>query len=863
MAWSDVYKIWKLVMQGDPLSRRSRSKNIESQGVSQPDAVPDVRADGSFWSGGRGVIKLRDSSDFIDLSSVTNRQSRYKEYERLRSTCEIETAMTVFADEACVVGDTLIATPTLGYISIKELTELKKPDEEFLVYCFDFQKHDFTLGWAFHPRLVKKAPVVRVILSDGTDFVCTDDHKVLLRNGEWKPAGELETNDYLMPFYRTRAEQRYSNQRKNQFARVWTLKDGWKTERQFLDEWRSGKQDEQDEQLYKVNRMICQGLNTRQISEMTGRDHSTMYGFMGSKGFSYKEVRMLAKRFPPYKKVVNVQNYGEQDVYDLSVKDHENFATNVGIFHNCQLGDNGHLFEIKVENSDVKEELEFLFFHPRMLNMDRRLWNIAKNLFIFGDHFMELVLDPEEPKAGILQAQNLPADSIYRIETIKGKLLEFQQSKEGPDYQSLARVEVTKASPAEIAQATALRFTPEQIIHMRIGDDRNQFYPYGVSLIEPARGPAHQLRLMEDAMLVYRLSRSPERRVFYIDVGQLPPFKAEAYIARMQDQLRKKKTFNSKSSSGAGASAVEERWVAQSSDEDIWVPIRPNTNSRIETLPGAQNLGEIDDALYFRNRLFLALNFPKEYMSQEDPQVTKVSPATNNWRLARLIERLQMSLADGLVQIAIRHLELRGFPESLYEDLSMKLTSPSNYRAISHNEIDEIKYNRAMALVGSQLMSKFDIFTRILEVPEEEAKELVARSTLQQVQELKLQVMAQNPQLLGIAMPNQQPGMEMGTEAGGPSPMLTGQEGQQPPPPGQPGQLPPPPAGPPNEGQEIPGQSPEPKNALDTFGQQPKAQIRSLPEPTEDELKDYDLEIQDYSQGIDDEEVDASESDDY
>jgi hypothetical protein len=268
---------------------------------------------------------------------------------------------------------------------------------------------------------------------------------------------------------------------------------------------------------------------------------------------------------------------------------------------------------------------------------------------------------------------------------------------------------------------------------------------------------------------------------------------------------------------------------------------------------------EIDDALYFRNRLFLALNFPKEYMSQEDPQVTKMSPSSLNWRLARLVERLQMSLSDGMMQIAIRHLELRGFPESLYEDLAIKLTPPSHYREISNNEIDEIKYNRAMALVGSQLMSKFDIFTRILNVSEEEAKELVARSTLQQVQELKLQVMAQNPQLLGIAMPNQQPGMEMGTEAGGPSPMLTGQEGQPPAPPppeGQPG-LPPP--GPPNEGLEIPGQSPEPKNAMDTFGQQPKAQVRKLPEPTDDEIKEYDLEVQDYSQGLDFEETDEIE----
>ena len=89
--------------------------------------------------------------------------------------------------------------------------------------------------------------------------------------------------------------------------------------------------------------------------------------------------------------------------------------------------------------------------------------------------------------------------------------------------------------------ATAIRFAPEQVVHIKIGDDRKTFYPYGVSMVEAARGPAYQLRLMEDAMLVYRLSRSPERRVFYIDVGQLPPFKAEAFVEKMKDQFRKKK----------------------------------------------------------------------------------------------------------------------------------------------------------------------------------------------------------------------------------------------------------------------------------------------------------------------------------
>ena len=135
--------------------------------------------------------------------------------------------------------------------------------------------------------------------------------------------------------------------------------------------------------------------------------------------------------------------------------------------------------KLNIENDEVRKELEFLLFHKGMLNVDRRIWNWAKKLFTFGDLFLELILNPDSPKDGILKMQDLPPDSMYRIETTKGKLLEFQQSKEGPDYQSLTRAPVTQATDADLQQSTAIRFTAEQIVHFRIGDDRKTFYPYG------------------------------------------------------------------------------------------------------------------------------------------------------------------------------------------------------------------------------------------------------------------------------------------------------------------------------------------------------------------------------------------------
>ena len=151
----------------------------------------------------------------------------------------------------------------------------------------------------------------------------------------------------------------------------------------------------------------------------------------------------------------------------------------------------------------------------------------------------------------------LPVETMYRIETVKGRVVEFQQSKEGPDYQAIVRGSPVELTDTELNQTTAIRFAPSQVVHFRIGDDGKTFYPYGQSLIEPARAPAHSLRLLEDAMVVYRLTRAPERRVFYIDVGQLPPFKAEAFMDRLKDQFRKRKIANN--SGGPGANAVDER----------------------------------------------------------------------------------------------------------------------------------------------------------------------------------------------------------------------------------------------------------------------------------------------------------------
>lgn len=819
--WADFFKTYQFAFTGDPLDKTLNTKDIVGAGITSPDSIPSMSPDGSFYGGADSrIVRLRETNDFIDLSTVSNRQSRYKEYERLRGVPEIDLALNVFSDEACLAGPTKVATP-FGMISISDLARTHK-DEKFLVYCYDFEKQDYTLGWAHSPRKTKSAWTQVIIFDDGSKLESTWDHRVLMRNGEWKMARDINVGDECMPFYRKSPVTRLTKNQSKQYPRIWTFNKGWMHERQFVDEWR-GKVNPKQERVNHYCRLIADGLKMKQIVAKTNCNWNVIKDRLVQEGFSYREVKYHAKNHSDRRTVVGKLDGRYRDVYDLTVEKHQNFCTDSTIVHNCQKDDNGNIFKIDCKNDEVREELDFLFFHRSMLNMNRRAWADFKSLLLYGDLFYELILDLDNPDDGILKLSRLPAESMYRIETTKAKVVEFQQSKEGPDYQSLTRASVVQATDQEIMMATAIRFAPEQIVHIRIGDDRKTFYPYGVSVVEAARGPAHQLRLMEDAMLVYRLSRAPERRVFYIDVGQLPPFKAEAFIEKMKDQFRKKK-MSSNRPGMSGPNSVEEKYHAPAVDEDYWIPTRPNTNTKIETLPGAQNLGEIDDAVYFRNRLFTALQFPKNYFNVEDASVTKITLSAQDVRVARLVERLQAPFEDGMWEIADRHLKLRGYPQETYEDLKIKMTPPSEWRELSRVDITNARIQAATSLKTGKLLSDYDILNKWMNYSETETKVLISRLKMQAIEEAKLQVIAQNPALLGVGIPvdeSEKDKPEIGATPEGPHQDIS----------------------PDQEQAALPQQD---------LGQEP-AQTQGgesappLPEPTEEDIDKYDMRIQTYS----------------
>jgi hypothetical protein len=857
--WPDLFKVFNWSFQNDPISKGTDPANLSGAGVNSPEGITSSLGQETGYGGEpQHSIRLRDTNEMVDFSAATSRMNRYKEYERLRVMPEIESAMTIIADEACIAGNTLITT-AFGEFTIEQLEKTKK-NEKFLVYSWNEKKGDYDLAWAYDPRIVKEAKTICIMLDDGTHFEVTPDHHVLLKTGKWTAADNLKFGDELMPFYRIKANKSLTKSVTNQFPRVFTFKHGWIHERQFMDEWKGDKIDDRLIKCNEITRMLCNGVTHNQIAEKLNVNLATITNRIKACGFSTKEIKYLSKK-SLIRKVIGVTPGKLQKVYDLSVEGNRNFCTNSIVMHNCQKDDEGNLFKISVKNEDIKKELSHVFYNKSMMNLNRIGNNLFKQLCIKGDLFLENIIDPENPKDGIYRIQVLPCETMWRIETTKGRLVEFQQSREGPDYQSIANSPVAEKSNAEIMSSTAIRFHPTQIVHMKIGDDRQSFYPYGVSLIEPARAPAHQLRLMEDSMVVYRLVRATERRVFYIDTGTIPPNKVEAYMERIKDQLKKRKVATNRA--GLTINSIDERFAAPAVDEDFWVPVRPGSSTRIDTLQSAQALGEIDDAIYFRQKLYTALNFPKNYLNAAaDVNTTKISVSMQDINFARMVERLQSSFEDGLMELAERHLTLRGYPKSSFDDLKIKMTYPSEHREFGRAEIINNRINTAQTLKSMLLYSDYDILTKILKHSDAEAKEIIARSKIQKLEELKFAIMGQNPALLGLGIPGQNDaeGQEMGTEAGGPNPMLN-PDGQAPDPNADPNAPPVDPNANPMA-QGDPSQQPQPDQQMAQGGdQQPMKQGSLLKEPTSKDIEKYNLELQNYDSEIDNQEPDYSVED--
>jgi hypothetical protein len=317
------------------------------------------------------------------------------------------------------------------------------------------------------------------------------------------------------------------------------------------------------------------------------------------------------------------------------------------------MSEKGEILTIYSESDRIKSILEDLFHTKMDINTNLQMW--ARGMSKYGDDFVYLKIDPEK---GIIGVQQLPNIEIERIEGASAKT-------SGPHD-----IKVPTRELRFQWKNKDLEFQAWEVAHFRLlGDDRK--LPYGTSMLDKIRRIWKQLLLAEDAMLIYRTSRAPERRVFKIFVGNMDDKDIESYVQKVANKFKRSPISDPRNGQ------VDMRYNQMAVDQDYFVPVRDASQTMpIETLPGAQNLGEIADIEYIQKKMLAALRIPKAFLGFEEVVGDGKNLALMDIRFARTINKIQKSLIQELNKVALIHLYLLGMEDEL-NNFTLSLTNPS------------------------------------------------------------------------------------------------------------------------------------------------------------------------------------------
>lgn len=354
--------------------------------------------------------------------------------------------------------------------------------------------------------------------------------------------------------------------------------------------------------------------------------------------------------------------------------------------------DKGRVLHVFSDNEKIKEILEDLFYN--VLNVEFNLRSWVRNLVKYGDFFLYNDVSPEY---GVVNAFPIPVNEIER-----------EENYDQDDPFAVRFRWVT------LGNRTLENW---EISHFRLlGND--MFLPYGSSVIEPARRIWRQLILIEDAMLVYRVVRAPERRVFYIDVANIPTDEVQHYMEEQKRELRTSQVVDRESS------RVDLRYNPLSVDEDYFIPVRGGeTGTRIDTLAAGQNTGTVEDVAYIQKKLFASLKIPRAYLGYDEMLSSKATLAQEDIRFSRSISVIQKTIIAELNKLAIIHLYANGFTSEDLVNFTLRLSNPSTVAQQQKLELWRAKFEIAGS-VPEGMGSKPFVYKNIWNLTEDEIDEM-------------------------------------------------------------------------------------------------------------------------------------------
>jgi hypothetical protein len=329
--------------------------------------------------------------------------------------------------------------------------------------------------------------------------------------------------------------------------------------------------------------------------------------------------------------------------------------------------DLGEVLRIKSNNEDIQQILYNLFYD--VLNIEFNLWSWIRQMCKYGDFFLKMEI---AEKYGVYNVIPYTAYHIERQENYDKEhpnAVRFRYSPEGI-YAGGSGYYGSPNLGTFNDNEQGIFFDNYEMAHFRLLTDVN-YLPYGRSYLEPARRIFKQYVLMEDAMLIHRISRSPDRRIFYINVGSIPPNEVENFMQKTISTMKRTPLMDQQTGE------YNLKYNMQNLLEDFYIPIRGNdTSTKIETTPGLQYDG-IQDVTYLRDKLFAALKVPKAFMGYDKDLSGKATLAAEDIRFARTIDRIQRITLSELYKIALVHLYSQGYTGDELTNFELDLTGPS------------------------------------------------------------------------------------------------------------------------------------------------------------------------------------------
>ena len=366
--------------------------------------------------------------------------------------------------------------------------------------------------------------------------------------------------------------------------------------------------------------------------------------------------------------------------------------------------DLGEVITIKSSDENIQRALSNLFYD--VLNVDFNLWSWIRQTCKYGDFFLKLEIAEE---FGVYNA--LPY-TVYHVTRHEG---------ENPERPTEVAFKLNlQGIAASMDQNYVIRRDTDSIInldnyevaHFRLLGDTS-YLPYGRSYLEGARKVYKQLTLMEDAMLIHRIMRSPEKRTFFINVGSIPPNEVEQFMQQTISQIKKEPYVDPQTGQ------YNLRFNLQNMMEDFYIPVRGgDTSTRIDTTKGLDYDG-ISDVEYLRDKMFAALKIPKAYMGYEGDLSGKATLAAEDIRFARTVERIQRIIESELTKIALVHLYVLGFRGESLVNFEIQLTTPSTIYEQEKVALYKEKVDLANQMISTNLFPSDFIFEHIFNLSED------------------------------------------------------------------------------------------------------------------------------------------------